>query len=147
MPWILRKGRSVSRVNSFLIFIRSQVSAFLGAVTDYSAMIIFTEVVHIHYTISIVIGGSAGAVVNFLINRYWAFKSDNSYASPAGKQLLRFACVAAGSILLKTFGTWVITENSTLNYKISRLIVDAFVAYGFNFVLMKYWVFRDRKLA
>jgi putative flippase GtrA len=105
-------------------------------------MIVFTEVIHIHYTISIVIGGIIGAVVNFLINRYWAFKSNSSYTSTAGGQLVKFASVAAGSILLKSSGTYLITENFKLDYRISRLIVDAFVAYGFNFVLMKYWVFK-----
>ena len=125
-----------------MIFVRSQVSAFLGAVTDYVVMIMLTDLAGLHYTLSIVFGGLTGAIVNFLINRYWAFNSNDPYTSPVSTQILKFASVVAGSIFLKSSGTYIITENFKLNYKISRIITDAFVAYGFNFVLMKYWVFR-----
>ena len=130
--------------NSFMVFIRSQISAFIGVVVDYSVMILLTELGHVHYTLSIVCGGITGAIVNFLINRYWAFSSITPYKSRLDLQLLKFTSVAAGSIALKSTGTYFVTETFNLNYKISRLIVDALVAYAFNFVLMKYWVFNKK---
>ncbi|MGB9686074.1 MAG: GtrA family protein [Rectinema subterraneum] len=56
-------------------FAKAQVSAFLGGVVDYSVMILFVQLFHIHYTIAIIAGGIVGAAVNFAINRYWSFYS------------------------------------------------------------------------
>ena len=130
--------------NPILVFGRAQVAAFLGGITDYFLMIALTELVHIHYTKSIVISGSIGAVVNFLISRKWAFNTGTSYKESVKSQALKFACVAAGSIALKSMGTLLVTTLFHINYKIGRLIVDAFVSYGFNFVLLKYWVFKKK---
>ena len=102
-------------------------------------MILLTEFAHLHYTRSIIISGVLGAVVNFSLNRYWAFKKhDESYR----RQLRRFIFVVAGSIALKSSGTYLLTELLHLDYKISRLFVDAVVSLGFNFTLQKYWVFK-----
>lgn len=121
------------------VFARSQVAAFVGGLVDYGTMILLTEVFAIHYVISIVIGGVLGAVVNYTVSRYWAF---NSRDEPKKTQIPKFIAVAVGSILLKSGGTYVFTEFLGIDYKISRLIVDAFVAFGFNFTLLKYWVFK-----
>ena len=120
-------------------FAKAQCSAFIGGITDFLVMIFFTEVVGFHYVTSIAVGGVIGAVVNFTINRYWAF--DSTQAS-VREQLPKFSFVVVGSILLKQAGTFVLTEFLFLNYKIARLITDAFVSFGFNYLLQKYWVFR-----
>lgn len=102
-------------------------------------MIALTEYGHIFYTWSIEISGMFGAVINFSLNRYWAF---NNREISKGKQLRRFAFVVIGSIALKSSGTYLLTELLKLDYKISRLCVDALVSLGFNFTLQKYWVFK-----
>jgi len=126
--------------DSFIaVFARSQISAFAGGVVDYSIMLILTEFFGVHYVISIVIGGVCGAVVNYTANRYWAFEGSKE---PKKTQIPKFIAVALGTIFLKSAGTYVFTEYLGVDYKISRLIVDAFVAFGFNFTLQKYWVFK-----
>ncbi len=129
-------------MNSVFIFAKAQLSAFSGGIVDYLVMIFCTEVLHIHYTISIAIGGIIGAVVNFSVNRYWTFKSNNANQSPVGKQLLKFIFVVAGSIGLKSGGTYLMSTGLHLDYKISRIIVDIVVSLSFNYVLQKYWVFK-----
>ena len=57
------------------IFAKAQASAFIGGIVDYLTMIAFTELFHIHYTISIAIGGIIGAIVNFSINKYWTYQA------------------------------------------------------------------------
>ena len=124
------------------IFAKAQLSAFIGGVVDYLVMIICTELLHIHYTVSILISGTIGAVVNFSINRYWTYSANGVGTSPVGFQLFKFFLVVAGSILLKAAGTYLLTDKLKVDYRISRLIVDIVVSLGYNYVLQYYWVFK-----
>ena len=137
--WKKKQKAKMKIPKSIDIFARSQVSAFIGGVVDYLAMIFFTEIVGIHYVASIALGGIVGGVVNYSINRYWAFDARDGKKRT---QLPKYLVVAIGSILLKSSGTYALTEWLRLDYRISRLIIDAFVAFGFNFMLQKYWVFK-----
>ncbi|WP_316792654.1 GtrA family protein [Pedobacter frigoris] len=127
---------------SVYTFAKAQLSAFSGGIVDYLVMVTCTELLHIHYTISIAIGGIIGAVVNFSVNRYWTFTANKASESPVGNQLLKFIFVVAGSIMLKSSGTYLFTNWLNLDYKITRIMVDIIVSLSFNYVLQKYWVFK-----
>lgn len=127
---------------SVKLFLKAQVSAFSGGLTDYGLMILLTELLHIHFTISIIISGSIGGIVNFCINRFWAFKSVDGYQGTTNAQFIRFFTVVLGSISLKSAGTLLLHSSLNLDYKIGRLVIDSIVSYGFNYPLMKYWVFK-----
>lgn len=127
----------------FIVFLKAQLSAFVGGMTDYAIMVLFTQVFHVHYTISIVIGGIIGAVVNFNFNSKWTFHSNNiPYRNSIRKQLMRFVLVVLISIFLKSSGTYLITSFLSIDYKISRIIVDLIVSISFNYTLQHYWVFK-----
>lgn len=126
-----------------LTFIKAQFSALIGGGVDYLIMIFFTEVFHIHYTISIAIGGVIGAVVNFSINKYWTFHSkDQTYQNKTLKQLVKFSIMVLNSIILKASGTYFLTTVLKVDYKITRLIVDLIVSIFVNYNLQKFWVFK-----
>lgn len=128
--------------HSVYIFAKAQLSAFSGGLVDYLVMVFCTELLHIHYTISIAIGGIIGAVVNFSVNRYWTFDANKASQLPVGNQLLKFIFVVAGSICLKSGGTFLMSNGLHLDYKISRILIDIVVSLSFNYVLQKYWVFK-----
>ncbi|WP_036602163.1 GtrA family protein [Olivibacter sitiensis] len=134
--------KKVLSSKAILVFFKAQFSAFAGGIVDYAIMIFCTEVLSIHYTISIAISGVIGAVVNFSINRFWTFKKGNL---PVGGQLVKFCLVVLGSIALKSSFTYLLTENLHLDYKISRILIDIAVSLGFNYTLQKYWVFGNTK--
>jgi putative flippase GtrA len=121
------------------IFAKAQFSAFFGGMVDLFTMFLLTEFYSVHYIHSLVVGGIVGALVNYSINRYWTFEASGR---SVGEQLSKFVCVVIGSITLKSIGTYFFTEVILWDYKISRIVTDAFVAFGFNYVLQKYWVFR-----
>jgi len=134
-------------LNKLIIFGKAQVSAMMGGVVDYLIMIFFTEVFHVHYTISIAIGGVVGAVVNFTLNKTWSFRSRNlQYKSSTKVQLIKFILVVLNSIVMKSSGTYLVTTFLHLDYKISRIVVDLFVSIVFNYSLQKYWVFKKNNL-
>jgi putative flippase GtrA len=130
-----------------LTFSKAQISAFLGGVIDYGVTVFVTEVFHIHYTISIAIGGIIGAVVNFTINKKWTFSSkDAVYKNTLPKQLLKFALTVTNSILLKSSGTYLLTTFLKIDYKITKIIVDLIVSVAFNFTLQNKWVFKKNAI-
>lgn len=125
-----------------IMFLKAQLSAFIGGITDYAVMISLTEFFHIHYTISICIGGTVGAIVNFSINRNWTFDSNNAKEGKINTQIIKFITMVSGSIFLKSAGTYLVTTGMKIDYKISRIIVDIIVSLGFNYTLQKYWIFK-----
>lgn len=130
---------------SIFTFLRAQVAAFLGGIIDYGLMILLTEVFQLHFTFSILISGTVGAIINFSINRFWVFKNQSGCSSHINSQLFKFALVVLGSISLKSFGTLILQKVFQIDYRIGRLITDSFVSYGFNYPLIKYWVFKIKK--
>lgn len=125
------------------VFIKAQFSAFLGGIVDYFTMVFFTEIFHLHYTISIAIGGVIGAIVNFSLNKKWTFYSkDIPYKNSMIAQLMKFVLVVLNSIILKSSGTYLITTFLGFDYRISRIATDLFVSIVFNYTLQKFWVFR-----
>jgi putative flippase GtrA len=136
----------MTKTNAVFVFAKAQLSAFLGGLIDYGVMIFCTEVLGVYYPISIAIGGVIGAVFNFSVNRYWTFNSDKASKAPVGAQLVKFIFVVAGSIFLKSTGTYLFTNWLKINYKFSRIIVDIIVSLGFNYLLQTYWVFKKRPL-
>lgn len=139
MPQNTKVSRFRVFVNWVAVFIKAQFSAFVGGISDYIIMIFLTEFAGLFYVISIGISGTLGAVINYSLNRYWTFKRTDI---PMQTQLKKFVVVVIGSITLKSSGTYILTEWVHIDYKISRLMVDAVVSLGFNFMLQKYWVFR-----
>ncbi|WP_442591562.1 GtrA family protein [Pedobacter sp. AW31-3R] len=136
----------MTKKNTFIVFAKAQASAFTGGIVDYLIMVACTELLHIHYTLSILISGMIGAIVNFSINRHWTFRHGEHTSPAIAGQLFKFCTVVAGSIVLKSSGTYLLTTWLGIDYKISRVITDIIVSLGFNYVLQKYWVFRGGNL-
>lgn len=144
---LLKKSSLKNLIDSLIVFSKAQLSAFIGGVTDYFIMIFLTEVFHVHYTISIAIGGVIGAVINFSLNKTWTFRSKNkAYKNSWSQQLMRFILVVINSITLKSLGTYIITKFFKIDYKISRIIIDLFVSITFNYTLQRFWVFKKSKI-
>ncbi len=126
------------------VFSKAQLSAFIGGMVDYTAMIVLKEFAGIHYTVAIIYSGLIGAVVNFSLNRNWAFKR-GEYRDPVTKQIIKFVPVVANSVFMKALGTFLITHYLGIDYKVSRIITDIVVSVVFNFTLQRFWVFKTAK--
>lgn len=136
------KNTMAKSKNSVLIFLRAQASAFVGGLVDYLIMVLCTELAGIHYTLSILISGSIGAMLNFAINRKWTFQAEKGDLQ---RQVPKFIATVVGSILLKSAGTYLFTNWLKIDYKISRIVTDIIVSLGFNYTLQKYWVFKKKR--
>jgi len=122
-----------------LSFGKAQLSAFLGGLSDFAIYTFCLQVLGYSAHGSNVISGGLGAIVNFSINRYWAF---DSKTTAIGNQLWKFVLVVLGSITLKSTGIYLLVDYLFLNPFYSKLIVEVLVSLGFNFTMQKYWVFK-----
>ncbi len=141
------KEKRAKILDKIFVFAKAQISAFIGGITDYSIMVFVTEVFHVHYTISIAIGGVVGAVVNFGLNKGWTFRNKNiPYKNSGLVQLLKFILVVLNSIFMKSSGTFMVTTYLGLDYKISRIFIDLFVSLAFNYTFQRLWVFKKANI-
>lgn len=122
-------------------FGKAQLSAFIGGLFDFLVYTLGIQIVGLSAYLANIVSGSLGAVVNFSINRYWTFQSTEVSLV---RQLRKFVVVVVGSISLKSAGIYILVDQFNLNAYYSKLAVEALVSLGFNFLLQKYWVFKNR---
>lgn len=120
-------------------FLTAQFAAFIGTAIDFGVVIFLTEIIGTWYVISNAIGATFGAITNFFLGRNWVFNSTNNKIA---NQAFRYCLVATGSMILNTLGVYLLTEFTALNYIYSKIIVAILIAFTFNFLLQKYFVFK-----
>lgn len=125
-------------------FGRSQLTSLTATLVDFGLVFGLTELLHVWYVASVAIGAGAGAVVNFLLNRAWAFRHadpNSAWAHALRVQALRYALVSTGSLLLNAGGVWLVTETFQIPYGFSVVGVSLLVGFFFNFPLQRRFVF------
>ncbi len=123
-------------------FFKAQLSSLLATLVDFLIMVLSVEAGKLHYVIAATLGACCGALVNFIINRYWSFKATHT---PAKQQGFRYSLVWIGSILLNVSGIYVLTHFLQIKYILSKIIVAIIVGLGFNYTLQKEYVFNTNE--
>lgn len=119
---------------------KSQISAGIGSAIDFLTFGALVKFGGMYYVLARAIGAAVGAVTNFNLNRHWTWRTGHTSLGP---EAIRYAVVSAGSLILNTFGTWLLTENSNLTPLMSALVVSLVVALGYNFIMHKLFVFKS----
>lgn len=121
------------------LFFSAQIAAFIGTAVDFITVILLTELLGIWYVTSNAIGAAFGAITNFLLGRYWVFSSTEKKIY---NQAFRYFLVAMGSLILNTLGVYLLTEYTSLHYIVSKIIVAVLIAFTYNFILQKNFVYK-----
>jgi putative flippase GtrA len=118
---------------------RHQIAGLVATIIDFGVLILLTETFNVWYVYSTAIGAFAGAITNFYISSYWAFSgSKNSIRN----QMYKYLLVSTGSLLLNILFVFLLTDLLHFDYKLSKIITALFIAWTYNFLLMRYFVFK-----
>lgn len=141
-------------------FLRSIVSSQASSWTDMLISFALFAWVHLTPFLSTAIGAFVGGIVNCLINYKFTFHATDI---PWKSVVVKFALVWVGSLLLNSYGThllyylfckwdWLIDMGFKPDgfFAAARLLTSLIVSLVWNFLLQRYFVFRntsiDRKL-
>ena len=135
---VIKYLKSQNYSKNFKKFIRFQLTALFATSIDFFVTIMLKEYFHQHYTLAVGVGACAGAFAAFTVNRYWVFRSLER--NPMG-QVFRYFVIAAGSVILNTAGTYILTETINISYIVSKAIVALIIGFTYSFYFSKRFVF------
>lgn len=121
-------------------FSRSQLAALAATVADFGTLTIWVELWNQFYAYGVAVGAFMGAITNFTINRYWSFEA---HEQPITGQAVRYALVSAGSLLLNTFGVYLLTDRFGIHYMISKLSIAFLIGIFYNYPMHRYFVYES----
>jgi len=87
------------------------------------------------------IAASAGAVTSFTFSRYFTYHATHI---AAGHQMWRFVLVSGSSLGLNTLGEYLLHDRVGLQYILARVITSLTVSCGWNYPMLKFFVFSGR---
>jgi putative flippase GtrA len=123
---------------------RSQIASLTATAVDFGSLIFLVEICHVWYVAATATGAFLGATVNFILGRHWTFRAHHESARG---QVLRYAAVAAVSLILNSMGVYLLTEFLAIHYAISKIIIAFLVGLLFNFPLHRRFVFKRHTYA
>ena len=155
----------------FFLFLRSQLSSQMATIADNTMAIIPKKTLDIlkikviylfygsitSYVLATIVGQICGGAVSCFLNYKWAFKDLKIKLQYV---IIKFLLIWIGSLSLNTFFTFLITEwlkntkiatsifgiyNSDDVFIFVKLFVAIIIGVVWNFLMYKYFVFKDIK--
>lgn len=136
--FVARLGVPVHRRLGTRRAIRFIISGGTAAVTNIGLLAIFTELLGIWYLISSALAFVCAFAVSFVMQKYWAFKSTDSFKIK--KQLPMHLSVALFNLGVDVALVYTFVEIVGLWYIAAQIIASAIIAIESFFVLR--WIFR-----
>ena len=119
---------------------RHQAAGLVATAVDFGTTITLTEKFLLWYGYSNATGAFTGAIVNFFISSFWAFKGSQNKLK---NQMYKYALVSFGSLILNTLLVVFLTDSIfKFDYRISKIITAIGIASTYNFLLMRNYVFK-----
>ena len=104
-------------------------------------MITCVEALHLRPVVATLIGATCGATTNFFVNRRFTYQAVGVRVS---RQIWRFALVSGTSLALNAGGEYLFHNVLGLQYVLARVITSVIVSNGWNYPMLRYFVFSNR---
>ncbi len=108
----------------------------IGTAAQYLVLVLLVEGPAVNPVLASTLGFGLGAIVNYLLNYHYTFRSDKSHLEAASK----FFSVALVGALTNTLLMYLGTEWLGLNYLLAQILATGAVLVQ-NFLLNRYWTF------
>jgi len=125
--------------NIYIQVFRYVLAGALAYGLDYCSLIVFVEIVKIHYLTAALVAFLIGAVTSYILNVRWVFDSrtfNNKYY-----EILIFVVIGVVGLIMNQCIIWFFTENASFHYLFSKLVATMIV-FVWNFFARKYILFR-----
>lgn len=154
---LTNKNKVVGWRKELWLFIKAQLSAQVASFIDFFSTVFLVKLFSVYYLYATFFGSVIGGIVNCAINYGWVFHAEECKKKHVA---FKYFLVWTGSILLNTWGTFVLTEWLTgmpwLNvilghyihdlFMLSKVIVSLMVGLFWNFYLQKVFVYRNHNI-
>jgi putative flippase GtrA len=126
--------------DSLYTLAKAQSVSAISTVLDFSFTVFLKEVLNLWYALSSVSGTFVGGCICFILSRNWVFKIKNKNKL---KQIKKFIIIWVSSLALNFLGILLLTEQFTMNYLLSKIIIAFMVGILFNYNLQSIYVFKN----
>jgi len=123
-------------------FLKAQAASIIASVADWLitvSLVQLTGTTPALVSLASVEGAVSGGIINFIIIRSWVF---NEGRKKKHVQVMRYVLVWTGSALLNASGMYLVTYFTTIDVKISKILVSVLVGVSYNYFLQKRFVFK-----
>ena len=121
----------------FLQFIKFCVVGGTGVVVDFGITFLFKEKLKLNKYIANSLGFMAAASTDYLLNRWWTFRSHDPEVA---QQYVQFVGISAIGLILNNIIIYLLNDKARLNFYLSKLIAiglvtlwNVFMNYYFTF--------------
>ena len=124
----------------FLQFIKFCVVGVTGVVVDFGITFLFKEKLKLNKYIANSLGFMAAASTNYLLNRWWTFRSHDPEVA---QQYVQFVGISAIGLILNNIIIYLLNDKARLNFYLSKLIAIGLVTL-WNFFMNYYFTFTGK---
>lgn len=111
----------------------------LAVAVEFALLTLLVSKLHVAYLIGAAAAGVAYFVVNFLLNRRWAFRARRTPVLP---QLVRHGVVAGGSTLLILPLLWLFVSEFGMPYQLGWVVAASVAFLTWTFPMHRWFTFR-----
>lgn len=112
----------------------------IGTVAHYMLLVMLVEMLDANAVLASTAGATLGALVNYLLNRRYTFRSKKRH----GEALTKFLIIAASGLALNASFMLLLVEILSLHYLLAQVLSTALVLV-WNFVGNRFWTFSDAR--
>ena len=124
----------------FLQFIKFCVVGGTGVVVDFGITFLFKEKLKLNKYIANSLGFMAAASTNYLLNRWWTFRSHDPEVA---QQYVQFVGISAIGLIMNNIIIYLLNDKARLNFYLSKLIAIGLVTL-WNFFMNYYFTFTGK---
>jgi len=121
-------------------FLKSIVVGGISTIFDLIFLFVFKHYLGWHYMISVNIAFVMAIIVNFLLQKYWAFESAGTLSTYI--QFIRFSGLSGFNLLVNAGFMYVLVSYLGVWYLSGQIIAVAILAI-FNFLVYNFFIFND----